>query len=74
MPYFLISKKKGKKYGKLSIGEYTETPSGRKLKNKYAIYEVSTMKLVSTASGLSKTKAKELLPYYQKHKVFVFNG
>jgi hypothetical protein len=61
-----------KKYGKLRIVKYSQTPSGKKLKNKYAIVEGN--RLVSAVCGITKTQAKKQLPYYQNCKVYVFTG
>ena len=58
------------KYRGLKIMGYSQTPSGRKLKNKYAIVEGS--KLVSAASGLSKSEAKKQIKYYSKVREYKF--
>lgn len=62
-----------KKYHGLRITRYDQTPSGKVLKNKYAIIDSSNL-LVSAVGGLTKAEAKRLLPYYQKQKKFVFTG
>lgn len=61
-----------KKYHNLKIVKYTQTPSGKRLENKWAIVDGYT--LVSAAAGLSKSEANRLLPYYQKQKKYVFVG
>jgi len=60
------------KYRNLKIKGYSRTPSGRKLKNKYAIVEGNT--LVSAAQGLSKRDAKRIIKVYRKQRVFKFTG
>ena len=62
-----------KKYNGLRIVKYSETPSGRKLKNKYIIID-NANKTVSTIRGLSLLEAKKWLPYYQNIKEFKFTG
>jgi len=61
-----------KKYPKgcLKIVKYSQTPSGKKLKNKYAIVHGST--LVSAVRGISKEQAKKQLKYYENQKVYRF--
>jgi len=61
-----------KKYHNLRIIRYHQTPSGKKLKNKYAIVEDNI--LVSAVCGLTKAQAKKQLPYYEKQKKYVFVG
>lgn len=59
-----------KRYNNPKIVKYTQTPSGKKLENKFAIIDGLT--LLSSASGLTKTQAKKQLPYYKKSKKYVF--
>jgi len=61
-----------KRYHNLKITKYDETPSGKKLKNKYAIVEGNV--LVSAVSGLTKAQAKKQLKYYKNVKKYVFIG
>lgn len=61
-----------KKYHNLKILKYSETPSGRKLKNKYIIADGNIV--VAGLAGLTISEAKKLLPIYQKQKHFVFCG
>jgi len=58
--------------GSLKIRKYTQTPSGKKLKNKYAIVHGNT--LVSAVRGISKTEAERQLKYYEKVRVYKFTG
>ena len=61
-----------KKYskGSLKIMKYSTTPSGKKLKNKYAIVHGNT--LVSAVRGISKEEAKKQLKQFEKQRVYKF--
>jgi len=61
-----------KRYHNLRITKYDVAPSGKILKNKYAIVEGNT--LVSAVRGLTLAEAKKQLPYFEKQKKFVFTG
>ena len=50
-------------YHNLRIVKYLSTPSGKKLKNKYAIVEGNI--LVSAVRGLTKKQAENALKYYK---------
>lgn len=56
--------------GCLKVVKYAQAPSGKKLKNKYAIVCNST--LVSAVRGLSKADAKRQLEYYKTVRVYKF--
>lgn len=58
------------RYCNLKIRKYTQSPSGKKLKNKYAIVQGS--KLISSVSGLTLTQARKQLAYYKKLQVYRF--
>lgn len=58
------------RYRNLKIVKYSQTPSGRKLKNKYVI--ISNDMLISSVNGLTLTQAKKQLQYYKKVKKYVF--
>ena len=60
------------KYRNLKIKKYSQTLSGRKLKNKYVIVDGNI--LVSTVRGLSKAEAKKQLKYYSKIREYKFTG
>ena len=44
----------------IKVGKYVETPSGRKLKNKYIVYDSESMKPLSGLAGQSRTKAYKI--------------
>ena len=58
------------KKGSLKITKYNKTPSGKKLKNKYAIIHGTT--LISAVRGISKQKAKKQIQQFQKEKYYKF--
>jgi len=51
---------------KVKVGRYTRTPSGRKLKNKYIVYDGNNMRPLSGVKGTSRSTAYRIAKRLKK--------
>lgn len=47
----------------IKVGKYTQTPSGRKLKNKFIVYNEDNLTPLSSIKGTSRTNAYLIAKY-----------
>lgn len=50
----------------ITVSKYSETPTGKKLKNKFIVYDKDTMKPLSGVSGTSKILAYRTAKYLKE--------